>query len=67
VSTDSVLRWVPDEQTATALYGQYWSDYIIDLEPTVFSKFTVGDNMATTDAIDLSIMKTREELATLAQ
>jgi hypothetical protein len=67
VSTDSILRWVPDEQTATTLYGQFWSDYIIDLEPTVFSKFTVGDNMAATDADDLSTMKTREELATLAQ
>ncbi|MFA6132035.1 MAG: hypothetical protein WC702_03160 [Patescibacteria group bacterium] len=67
IDDGNVLRWVPSEATAEALYGADWADYIIDLEPTTFARFTVGDNMSTSDEVDMSIMQTRVELAELAQ
>jgi len=66
IDTDNVLRWVPDEATAITLYGESWADYVIDLEPTTFARFSVGDDMTTSDTVDRTIMKTRMELAALA-
>jgi hypothetical protein len=67
IDTGDVLRWVPTEEVAISLYGSAWADYVIDLEPTTFARFTVGDDMAESDLVDLDIMKTRMELAALAQ
>lgn len=63
----NVLRWVPNEATALTLYGAVWADYIIDLEPTIFVRFTIGDNMTMIEMVDRNIMKTREKLKELAQ
>jgi len=63
----SFLRLIPDESTAEFLYGDNWSDYVIDLEPTVFSHFTLGEEMTTDDWVFPEFMKTRAELAELAQ
>ena len=67
IDSDSVLRWIPDETTATALYGVDWADYVIDLESTIFARFTVGDDMTVDDWVYSEYMKTREELAALAR
>jgi hypothetical protein len=67
IDTDSTLRWVPDETTAITLYGANWADYVIDLEPTTFARFDVGEDMTADDEVDLDGMKTREELAELAR
>ncbi|KKU06208.1 MAG: hypothetical protein UX09_C0056G0001, partial [Candidatus Uhrbacteria bacterium GW2011_GWE2_45_35] len=67
IDTDNILRWVPDESTANALYGAAWADYIIDLEPTSFARFSSGGDMTASDIVDLDSMKTRMELAALAQ
>jgi hypothetical protein len=67
IDTGNVLRWVPDEATAAALYSTAWADYIIDLEPTTFARFSVGDDMTTGDTVNLDQMKTRVGLAELAQ
>jgi hypothetical protein len=56
------LREILNEPTARNLYGPFWNDYVIDLEPTLFSHYTVGEAMSADDAVDRSILKTREEL-----
>ncbi|NBS41815.1 hypothetical protein EBS80_04135 [bacterium] len=62
-SGNPVLRLIPDETTAISLYGTAWADYVIDLEPTVFSKFGTGSTMSGSETVDRSIMKTRAQLA----
>ncbi len=37
------LRWVHDEATAQALVGPGWNRDIIDIDPTLFILFTVGE------------------------
>ena len=64
IDEGNILRWVPDEDTALTLYGASWADYVIDLEPTIFSNFTVGDSMTVNSSVDRTIMKTRVEIAT---
>lgn len=36
------LREIPDEATAIALFGPHWSDHVVDIDVTMFQKFTVG-------------------------
>ena len=67
IDTGDVLRWIPTEEVATSLYGITWADYIIDLEPTTFARFSVGDDMTIGDSVNLDIMKTRMELAEATQ
>ena len=67
IDNDNVLRWVPDETTAISLYGSNWADYVIDLEPTIFARYTMGEQMTQDGQVDTRIMKTRAELAADAQ
>lgn len=60
------LREIPSEEMAIALYGEAWADYVIDIEPTYFARFSTGREMTEDATIDMSIMKTRAELAALA-
>ncbi len=57
-----VLREIPSETVAVALYGEAWSDYVIDIEPTLFSHYSIGEAMTATDSVDLSMMKLRDTL-----
>jgi len=67
IDSGNVLRWVPSEDTAIALYGADWADYVIDLEPTTMARFTTGSDMTVDDVVYLEYMKTRMELASDAQ
>lgn len=62
-----VLRKITTEEIAIEMYGDGWADYVIDIEPTFFTKFEMGDEIDEAIEVDLSIMKTRAELAALAQ
>ncbi len=44
-----VLRWIQDEATARALGGDDWNQNILDIEPTYFTRFTVGSPIALAD------------------
>ena len=63
IDEDNVLRWVPDETTANSLFGVNWADYVIDLDASTFGRFSVGDNMSTSEFVDKTLMKTRLELS----
>ncbi len=57
------LRWIASEEVAVDNYGGYWADYVIDIAPTLFTRFEMGDDIDEEDiSIDTSIMKTRVEL-----
>jgi hypothetical protein len=62
-STRPLLRWIPDEATAIALYGSAWADSVIDIEPTFIRSFVPGDVMTIDDDIDASTLLTRDILA----
>lgn len=58
------LHEIPDEDTAMALYGEDWADYVIDLPPTMFIHFMDGED-ADNDfepIYDVADMLKREEL-----
>lgn len=65
IEEGNVLRWLSDEETATVLYGDSWNQYIIDVEPTIFARFTFGDDMRANENVDRGEMMTREELFSL--
>ncbi|MFC1787723.1 carboxypeptidase regulatory-like domain-containing protein, partial [Patescibacteria group bacterium] len=58
------LRWVPDEATAEGLYGSDWSDYIIDLNVTIFARYQMGDDMSDSEQAG-SMMRKREAIGQL--
>jgi subtilisin family serine protease len=60
------IRAIDTEAIAIVMYGENWADYIIDIEPTFFTKFTPGTVVSAAFAVDTSIMKTRDELAALS-
>ncbi len=58
----TILRLVPDEATAIAVYGSDWADYVIDVDPTLFHHFVDGTAIDATYVVDLSKMRKREDL-----
>ena len=60
-------RKINSEDIAEAMYGSDWADYVIDIDATFISRFTSGDKITEAEDVDTSIMKTRAELAALAQ
>jgi len=62
-----VLRKINSEEIATEMFGSDWADYVIDIEPTFFTKFELGDRIDQVFEVDTSQMKTRQMLAELAE
>lgn len=60
---NAVLRWISTEDVGVALYGADWADFVIDVEPTIFVKYAVGDDMSADDVVDRSLLRTRASLA----
>jgi hypothetical protein len=58
-----VLREIPSEAIAAALYGSAWADYVIDVEPTLFSHYAKGEPMEADTAVDREALRTRDSLA----
>jgi methionine-rich copper-binding protein CopC len=61
-SGEAILREIPEESTASLLFGSTWSDYVIDLPPTLFAHFTHGDAVTTSSIAQAATMKTRSQL-----
>lgn len=45
VEPGGILRWLPDETTAETLYGVGWNTRIIDLSESLFSDYSIGDDL----------------------
>jgi hypothetical protein len=42
-----ILRWIKTEELAKELYGDDWADYIIDISPSMLSRFIMGEDVLT--------------------
>lgn len=51
VSPGHTLRWIEDEATARLLGGANWNQNIIDIEPTFFARFVVGEKISASDLV----------------
>jgi hypothetical protein len=56
------LRMIPSEEVAAALYGADWADYVIDIPPTFFASFDMGDEYTESTNVDSSGMRKRSDL-----
>lgn len=45
VAPGNVLRWVPSEAAAVALYGANWNQQIDDLPDAFFADYTIGESL----------------------
>lgn len=59
---DTVLRWITSEEIAVDNYGGYWADYVIDVSPTLFAHFVMGEDLDSEYRPDMPEMKRRVEL-----
>ncbi|MDP2631811.1 MAG: S8 family peptidase [Candidatus Uhrbacteria bacterium] len=61
-----ILREITSEQIAITMYGENWADYVIDISPSFWTRYTLGSPIEIAEVVDISIMKTRQQLANLA-
>jgi len=45
VESYGLLRLIPDETTASTLFGLNWNQKVLDLSETLFSDYTIGDEL----------------------
>lgn len=64
---DYELRWISSEEIAIDMMGEAWADYVIDVEPTLMNWYLEGEDVVYAFEVDMSIMKTRAEIAALLQ
>jgi len=50
VEADGTLKWVPDEDTATTLYGSAWASLVIDVPDAFFTNYTVSADQVSATA-----------------
>ena len=60
-----LLRHIASEGIATAIYGAGWADSVIDVEPTLFAHYAKGTDVSSAEAVDVSGMKSRLQIATV--
>ncbi|MFA5946889.1 MAG: Ig-like domain-containing protein [Patescibacteria group bacterium] len=61
-SGNTILREVPNEMTAEYVFGTHWADYVIDVSPAFYKKFTLGKEIDTAFPVNMTNMKTRSAL-----
>jgi CSLREA domain-containing protein len=42
VEHNMILRWIPNESTARFMYGELWQSQVLELEPYLFARYTIG-------------------------
>lgn len=57
---DYTIRWVPSEEVAVALFGSTWNQRIMDIEPTYWSRFTMGSDLTADQHPAGSVIKTAD-------
>jgi methionine-rich copper-binding protein CopC len=56
------LRLIPDETWAKTLFTANWADYVIDIEPTFFTKFGMGEDVTENFWVDMGALRKRVDL-----
>ncbi len=62
-SGNSILRRVPSEEDARALFGSSWQSYVIDIPPTIFPHFGKGSPLTKDEAWDAGGMLSRAQIS----
>lgn len=62
VSDNGILHKIADELMAVELFGSLWSDYVIDLDSSVFVDYSVGAPMTGEETINRTILIKRDDL-----
>lgn len=57
VESDGLLREIPDEDTAEALFGDDWSERVDDVSEAFWSSFTVGEPLSEDEVPEGTILK----------
>jgi len=57
-----ILREITSEEIAIGMFGALWSDYVIDVEPTLFSHYQAGDAILSVESADVTLLKPRSSL-----
>jgi hypothetical protein len=58
-----ILRHINSESDAISLFGSNWSDYVMDIDPTMYRKFVIGDSLALNSSLDTTKLISRQQLS----
>jgi len=50
VESNGTLKWIPDEDTAKALYGDNWASRVVDVPDAFFTNYTVSEDQVSATA-----------------
>ncbi len=50
VEPNGTLLWVPDETTASTLWGENWAGLVVDVPDAFFTNYTISSNQVSADA-----------------
>ena len=64
IGASGELHWLTSQSVAASLYGNHWSDYVIDIPETGWPAFTMGSDItASTEwLVDANALLTRNQL-----
>ena len=62
---DYELRWISSETIASGMFTSAWADYVLDVDPSIFTHYQAGDDITFVESVDTSHMKTRNEIILL--
>ncbi len=54
---EPVLREISSEAIAIEMYGNDWATYVIDIEPTLYVHYVMGDPLVSAESIDTSLLE----------
>ncbi len=56
------LHWITNEEIATEMFGSEWNAYVLDIDPTLFTRYEMGEDIDEAYSIDRSSLKQVSEL-----
>lgn len=56
------LHWITNEEIATEMFGSEWNAYVLDIDPTLFTRYEIGEDIDKAYLIDRSSLKQVSEL-----
>jgi len=57
-----VLRLISSETIAVQMYGEVWSEYVLDVDATLFPRYEYGADIETVERVDTSILRSRSQI-----
>lgn len=60
--TFPTLRWIVSEEIAEEMFGSEWNSYVLDIDPTLFTRYEIGEEITEAFTVDTGEMKLNTEL-----